>query len=46
MCGGTDCLGVVSGEQWMDHLTSLWANNKFRDEKAGIDLGRTVEKVS
>lgn len=29
----------------MDHLTSIMANNKFRDEKQGTDLSRTVKKV-
>lgn len=29
----------------MDHLTSIMANDKFRDEKQGTDLSRTVKKV-
>lgn len=29
----------------MDHLTSIVANNKFRDPKEGTDLSRTVDKV-
>ncbi|CAM9742069.1 unnamed protein product, partial [Ectocarpus sp. 12 AP-2014] len=34
-----------NGEQWMDHLTSIKANGKFRDEKEGTDLSRTVKKA-
>lgn len=29
----------------MDHLTSIKANGKFRDEKEGTDLSRTVKRV-
>lgn len=38
-------LWSLAGEQWMDHLTSLMANDKFRDAKEGTDLSRTVKKV-
>ncbi|CAN0263343.1 unnamed protein product, partial [Ectocarpus sp. 4 AP-2014] len=34
-----------NGEQWMDHLTSIKANGKFRDEKEGTDLSRTVKRA-
>eukprot|EP00752_Nemacystus_decipiens_P017232 g15436.t1 len=37
---------AANGEQWMDHLTSIKANDKFRDEKQGTDLSRTVKKVN
>lgn len=41
----TSNVDAKNGEQWMDHLTSLVANKKFRNEKGGVDLGETVKKA-
>ncbi|CAM9329467.1 unnamed protein product, partial [Laminaria digitata] len=41
----TSNVDANNGEQWMDHLTSIVANKKFRDKKEGTDLSRTVSKA-
>ncbi|CAM9277558.1 unnamed protein product, partial [Chrysoparadoxa australica] len=41
----TSNVDAPNGEQWMDHLTSLVANKKFRDEAGGIDLKDTVSRA-